>query len=142
MEPNIRTILENSSTIAVYGMSRDSWKPAHTVPSYLMRQGYTVVPINPFTEEILGEKSYPDLESVPHTIDILNVFRPSEQALGIVEEAVRRKQDKGDISVIWLQLGIVNSKAKELAEAHGITFVQNRCIYVDHKLSGVAGKQQ
>lgn len=142
MEPDIQSILENSSTIAVYGMSRDSWKPAHTVPGYMLNQGYIVIPINPFTDKIFGRTSYPDIKSVPQDIDLLNVFRPSDQVVPVVEEAIERRKERGDIHAIWLQLGIVNDEAKKLAEEAGIVFVQNRCIYVDHKRSGLLRRKR
>ena len=142
MEPNIRSILENSTTIAVYGMSRDAWKPAHTVPGYMLNQGYIVIPVNPYADRIFGRKSYPDLKSVPDHIDLLNVFRPSGKVLPVVEEAVERRRERGDIHAIWLQLGIVNEEARALAQDAGILFVQNRCIYVDHKVSGIPRKRR
>jgi len=123
-------------------MSRDAWKPAHTVPGYMLNQGYIVVPINPFADKIFGRVCYPDIKSVPRDIDILNVFRPSQQVVPIVEEAVERRKERGDIGVIWLQLGIINNEAKQLAEDAGIVFVQNRCIYVDHKMSGLPRRKR
>jgi predicted CoA-binding protein len=137
MENRVRELLEKSSTIAVVGMSRDSWKPAHTVPAYLTRQGYDVIPVNPFAETILGLQCYDTLSEVPRTVQIVNIFRPSDQALAIVQEAVRRRQEKGDIDMIWLQLGIVNNEAKQLAEENDIVFVQDRCLYVEHKFANI-----
>lgn len=137
MENRVREILETSSTIAVVGMSRDSWKPAHTVPAYLLRQGYDVIPVNPFAETILGIQCYATLNEVDKPVQIVNVFRPSDQALAVVQDAVRRKQEKGDIDMIWLQLGIVNNEAKELAEENDIVFVQDRCLYVEHKFADI-----
>lgn len=142
MEQTIYDILSTSTTIAVVGMSKETWKPAHTVPGYMINQGYTVIPVNPFADKIFGRTSFPDLNSVPDDIDILNVFRPSDQVLRIVEDAVARHKERGDIRVIWLQLGIINDEAKLLAENAGLVFIQDRCIYIDHRQSGLPRRKK
>ena len=114
--------------IAVIGMSRHSSKAAHFVPKYLSEQGYDITPINPIAEEILGKKSYPDISSVNSHIDIVDVFRPSEQVLSVVKEAIKIKP-----KVIWLQEGIHNLEAEELARKHGIKVVYNRCMLAEHQ---------
>ena len=114
--------------IAVIGMSRHSSKAAHFVPKYLSEQGYDITPINPIAEEILGKKSYPDISSVNSHIDIVDVFRPSEQVLPVVKEAIKIKP-----KVIWLQEGIHNLEAEELARKHGIKVVYNRCMLAEHQ---------
>lgn len=119
-------------TIAVHGMSRAANKPSHTVPLYMHEQGYKLFPINPYADEILGLKVYRNLLDIPERIDLLNVFRPSHQVKAVVEEALERRRLRGDIDTIWLQLGIMNDEARDMAEAAGIAFVQNRCIYVEH----------
>lgn len=131
-DEQLRQIFDTYRTIAVVGMSRNPDKPAHYVPVYLEEQGYTIYPVNPTVDDIGGRKSYAALRDVPHEIDIVNVFRRSEDALAVVEEAVQRHRERGDVRVIWLQLGIVNEAARALAEAAGITFIQNRCMYADH----------
>ena len=129
----IRQAFELPKTIAVYGMSTNPSKPAHTVPVYLKSKGYRILPINPGAEKIAGEKCFAALRDVEDRIDVLEVFRPSEQALGVVKEAVKRRRAKGDVDTIWLQLGIRNDEAKQLAESEGIKFVQDKCMYVEHK---------
>ena len=114
--------------IAVIGMSRHSNKAAHFVPKYLSEQGYDVTPINPIADEILGKKSYPDILSVDSQIDIVDVFRPSEQVLPVVQKAIKIKP-----KVIWLQEGIHNLDAEELARSNGIMVVFNRCMLAEHK---------
>ena len=114
--------------IAVIGMSRHSNKAAHFVPKYLSEQGYDITPINPIAEEILGKKSYPDILSVNSHVDIVDVFRPSEQVLLVVQEAIKIKP-----KVIWLQEGIHNLEAEELARKHGIKVVYNRCMLAEHQ---------
>ena len=129
----IKEIFETYNNIAVFGMSRHIEKPAFTIPSYLKKNGYKIIPINPTTDSIMKLTSYPDIMSVPDFIEILLVFRPSEDALDIVKEAVKRKEEKGDIKLIWLQLGIINEEAKKIALENGIDFVQDKCMYVEHK---------
>ncbi len=131
-DEQLRFIFETYHTIAVVGMSRNPGKAAYHVPTYLAEQGYTIYPVNPSAADIDGRTCYPSLSAVPDSIDIVEVFRPSQDALAVVEEAVRRHQERGDVHVIWLQQGIINEAARELAEAAGIRFVQNRCMYADH----------
>lgn len=133
VELQINEIFDRYKKIAVVGMSKSVDKAAHAVPAYMAKQGFTIYPVNPTTDEILKLKTYPNLLEVEGEIDIVNIFRPSQDCLQVVEEAVERKNKKGDIKVIWLQLGIVNNDAKMLAEEYGIVFVQDKCIYVEHK---------
>ena len=114
--------------IAVIGMSRHSIKAAHFVPKYLSEQGFDITPINPTTDEILGKKCYPDISSVEHHIDIVDIFRPSEQVLPVVQNAIKKKP-----KVIWLQEGIHNEEAENLAREHGIDIVFNRCMLAEHQ---------
>ncbi len=129
----LRKILSENKTIAVYGMSTNPEKPAQNVPVYLLSKGYTIIPINPFADRIIGLKSYPNLKSIPKKIDIVEVFRPSDEALKIVQEAIERKKEKGDIKVVWLQESIINMEAKNLAELYEIKFVQDKCMRKEHK---------
>ena len=131
-DETLRAIFDQYHTIAVVGMSRNPQKAAFYVPDYMREQGYTIIPVNPSSDEIAGLKCYPALADVPDTIEIVNVFRRSEDALAVVEAALERKRVRGDIAVIWLQLGIRNETARQLAESVGIQFVQNRCMYADH----------
>jgi len=114
--------------IAVVGMSRHTTKAASFVPKYLAEQGFDITPINPNTDEILGKKSYPDILSVADPIDIVDIFRPSEQVLPVVQDAIKIKP-----KVIWLQEGIHNLEAEELARKHGIKVVYNRCMLAEHQ---------
>lgn len=129
----LRQVFEKYKTIAVYGMSRFPEKPAQWVPAYLLSKGYSIIPINPFAEEILGRKSYPDLKEIPEKIEILEIFRPSYSVFEVVKMALTRKKERGDIEVIWLQEGIENNDSRDLAEEAGITFIQNRCMVSEHK---------
>ena len=114
--------------IAVVGMSRHTTKAAHFVPKYLTEQGFDITPVNPNTDKILGEKSYPSLSSIDHPIDIVDIFRPSEQVLPVVQDAIKLKP-----KVIWLQEGIHNSEAEGLARSNGIMVIFNRCMLAEHQ---------
>jgi hypothetical protein len=114
--------------IAVVGMSRHTAKAAHFVPKYLTEQGFDITPVNPNSTEILGKKSYPDVSSIDHPVDIVDIFRPSEQVLSVVQDAIKLKP-----KVIWLQEGIHNSKAEELARSNEIMVIFNRCMLAEHQ---------
>ena len=114
--------------IAVIGMSRHPVKAAHFVPKYLSEQGFDITPVNPTANEILGKKCYPDISSVQDPIDIVDIFRPSEQVLPVVQNAIKKKP-----KVIWLQEGIHNEEAENLAREHGIDVVFNRCMLAEHQ---------
>ena len=134
MENNdrIRDVFENYHTIAVYGMSKNPEKAAHRVPAFLLSKGYAIIPVNPSADMILDQRSYSNLKEAEGHIDIIEVFRPSEEALSIVQEAIERKKEKGDIAIIWLQEGIQNEEAKMLAEKNGIIFIQDRCMFKEY----------
>jgi predicted CoA-binding protein len=129
----IREVLQKYRTVAVYGMSQNPEKPAHSVPAYLLSKGYNIIPVNPYADKIVGRKSYPNLKRIQEKIDIIEVFRPSADVVDVVKEALVRKEERGDIAVIWLQEGIQNEEARKLAEEVGIVFVQNRCMYKEFK---------
>jgi len=114
--------------VAVIGMSAHSAKAAHFVPKYLSEQGFDITPINPNATEILGKKSYQDISSLDHPVDIVEIFRPSEDVLPFVQDAIKIKP-----KVIWLQEGIHNSEAEELARSNGIMVIFNRCMLAEHR---------
>ena len=114
--------------IAVVGMSKNPEKAAHYVPKYLADKGYNVIPINPTADEILGKKCYQKINEVDGPIDIVDVFRPSDQVMPVVEEAIKKKP-----KVIWLQEGIHNQEAEDLARKAGIDVVFNRCMLAEHE---------
>ncbi|GFN41036.1 MAG: CoA-binding protein [Nitrosopumilus sp.] len=114
--------------VAVVGMSKNPGKAAHYVPKYLSEQGYNIIPINPIRNEILNKKSYQSVSDVDQPIDIVDVFRPSDQVLPVVKEAIKMKP-----KVIWLQQGIHNEEAEELARKEGIKVVFNRCMLAEHQ---------
>lgn len=126
-----RDILRAARTIAVVGLSPKPERPSHQVAEYLQRAGYRIVPVNPGHAALLGERSYPSLTAAAreHAIDIVDVFRRSEFASAVVDEAIRVRPQ-----LIWLQRGVVDGAAAERAAAAGIPFVMDRCIMVDHQL--------
>ena len=123
------TAILQLETIAVVGCSSTPGKDAHEVPKYLQSAGYEIIPVNPYADEILGRPAYDTLTDVEESVDILDVFRPSDEVAGIVDEALTRE----DIAVIWLQLGIHDDEAVARAEAAGRQVVQDRCMKVAHQ---------
>ena len=114
--------------VAVVGMSKNKEKAAHYVPKYLSDNGFNIIPVNPTADQILDKKSYHSLDEIDQDIDIVDVFRPSDQVLPFVKEAIKKKP-----KVIWLQEGIHNSEAEELARKEGIKVVFNRCMLAEHQ---------
>ena len=109
-------------------MSKNPSKAAHYVPKYLSENGYDVIPVNPSSDEILEKKCYDSVSDIDEQIDIVDVFRPSEQVLPFVKDAIKKKP-----KVIWLQEGIHNLEAEELAKSHGIKVIFNRCMLAEHQ---------
>ena len=126
-DDQIREIL-SLNKVAVIGMSKNSSKAAHYVPKYLSDNGYDVIPVNPSSDEILGKKCYDSVMEIDEPIDIVDIFRPSDQVLPFVKDAIKKKP-----KVIWLQEGIHNSEAEELAKSHGIKIIFNRCMLAEHQ---------
>jgi predicted CoA-binding protein len=114
-------------TVAVIGASRDPSKPANEVPLYLKRKGYRIIPVNPSADNILGEKSYKSIDEVPGPVDIVDVFRPSEEIPNFIEGIIKKKP-----KVLWLQLGIHNPEAEDKVRKAGITVVYDRCMKIEH----------
>jgi hypothetical protein len=114
--------------IAVVGMSKNPEKAAHYVPKYLAEKGYNIIPVNPTADEILGKKCYSGLSDIPEHVDIVDVFRPSEQVMPVIDEAIKLKP-----KVIWLQEGIHNIEAESLAQKAGVEVIFNRCMLAEHQ---------
>jgi uncharacterized protein len=126
---DIRKILELRN-IAVVGMSNTEGKPANFVPKYLIENGYNIIPVNPTTSEVLERKSYASISDVPEQVDIVDVFRRSEDVPIVVEDAINKK----GVKVIWMQSGIYNEEAERRAKENGIDVVFNRCMKVEHSM--------
>lgn len=132
MSDDTKQLLEVSRTIAVVGASRDPSKPGGQIPQDLKERGFHVIPINPDADELFGEKVYPSLSEVPEDIDIVDVFRPSEEAADIAREAV-----EVGAKAIWLQVGIESREAREIAEDAGLGFVENVCMGVEARVHDI-----
>jgi predicted CoA-binding protein len=132
-QEEINSILESYRTVAVVGLSRDPDKPSYRVAQYLQSVGYRIIPVNPFVDEVLGEKSFKSLLDVPEAIEVVDIFRPSEAVPAIVEEAIQLKNRLGTPKVVWMQLGIVNEEVARRAKEEGFKVVMDRCMMMEHK---------
>ncbi|HUK51215.1 MAG TPA: CoA-binding protein [Terriglobales bacterium] len=128
--------LLDMKTIAVVGLSKDQSKPSHDVARYLLEHGYKVVPINPTVDNVLGLKSYGSLSELPdelkQTVDVVDIFRRSEDVPPIVDEAIKLHSIGGRPAAIWMQLGIVNEEAARKVRASGMDVVMDRCMKIEH----------
>ena len=123
----IRRILDECHTIAVVGLSSDPSRASNSVSGYMRRQGYRVIPVNPNETSVFGEKSYPDLSAVPEKIDLVDVFRRSDEAGKAVDEAIAV-----GAKAVWLQEGVIDVDAAQRAVAAGLMVVMDRCWLKEH----------
>ena len=130
-DDGLRELLD-AETVAVIGCSSTPGKDAHDIPAYLQGHGYRIVPVNPNADEILGERAYESLAAVEADVDVVDVFRPSEEVPGIVDAVIERKESRGDVWGLWLQLGIEHDEAAARAEGAGLRVVQDHCMKVEH----------
>ena len=130
-QETISRILDECKTIAVVGLSSDPSRPSHGVSSYMRRQGYRVIPVNPNETEVFGEKSYPDLAAVPENIDLVDVFRRSDEAGKAVDEAIAI-----GAKAVWLQEGVIDRSAAQRALDAGLLVVMDRCWLKEHIRNG------
>jgi len=135
MSEDMEKILKGSRTIAVVGLSPRPERASHSVARYLQAQGYRIIPVNPSVEEVLSERSYPDLASIPETVDVVDIFRRSEHVPLIVEAAIAV-----GARAVWMQEGVVHEKAAHQAKAAGLLVVMDRCMLVEHGRLKAAGK--
>ena len=127
-DEQIKEILQKYKKIAVVGLSSDESRPSHGVARYLQRRGFKIIPVNPTETEILGEKAYPDLSSIPEKMEIVDIFRRPEHVLPIVDEAI-----KIGAKVVWMQEGVINHPAAIKASQNGITVVMDRCMLKEYR---------
>lgn len=123
----IRHILETAHTIAIVGLSDKPDRDSYRVAEYLHNRGYKIIPVNPAVDSVLGEKSYASIADIPVPVDVVDIFRKPDAVGPIVAEAIR-----AGAKVVWMQLGIVNAAAAEVAEAAGVQVVMDRCMKVEH----------
>lgn len=129
-----RSILDDAQTIAVVGISRNENKAAFGVPAGLQSAGFRIIPVNPAADEVLGEKAYASLDDVPEPIDVVEVFRPAEEAPDVVRQAIAV-----GAKAVWLQKGVVSAEARALAEEAGIGYVEDLCMGVERARYGISG---
>jgi len=125
---NVAGLLRSCHTIAVVGLSSKRYRPSFGVAEYMQSAGFRIIPVNPFETEILGEKAYPDLESVPEHIDIVDIFRRSEFVPEVVEAAIRV-----GARAVWMQEGVIHEEAAARARAAGLEVIMDRCILKEHR---------
>ena len=125
----LRVILKESKTIAVVGLSANWYRPSYFAAKYMQEHGYKIIPVNPayVGQEVLGERCYSSLEDIPESVDMVDCFRKSEDIEPIASQAVTI-----GAKIIWLQLGVKNESASEIASAAGMTYVENRCVKIEH----------
>jgi predicted CoA-binding protein len=128
----INRLLETARTIAVVGLSSDRQKASFFVAGYLQDEGYRIVPVNPKGGEILGEKVYPDVASIPFPVDIVDIFRPPAEIAAIVDQVIARKEKGVDAPAVWIQLRLMNLPAAEKARAAGLTVIADKCVKMEH----------
>ncbi len=137
MTQDIKDILTKYKTVAVVGLSRDPEKYSHVVAKYLQEHEYNIIPVNPTAKEILDQKAYKDLLSIPpqiqRRIEIVDIFRPSEDVFPTVQQAIELKEKYDMPQVIWMQLDIINEEAAVKAKEAGILVVMNKCLMREHK---------
>ena len=135
-QEQIFDILRKTKTVAVVGLSKEPQKDSYKVSAYMQQHGYRIIPVNPFAQEVLGEKSYRSLLDIPlelqQAIDVVDVFRKSEDVPAIVEQAIQMKAKSGRSFVVWMQLGIVNEQAAQAARQAGLIVVMDKCLMVEH----------
>lgn len=124
---DIRKILDECHSIAVVGLSSDTFRPSNSVSAYMRKNGYKIIPVNPNEAAVFGEKSYPDLTSVPESFDLVNIFRRSDEAGTAVDEAISL-----GARAVWLQEGVIDSAAAQRALDAGLMVVMDRCILKEH----------
>lgn len=133
---SIEQILKQYKTLAIVGLSQDFTKASHQVAQYLQEKGYNVIPVNPNAEQILGQKTYKTLLDIPpetqKTIEIVDIFRPSEDVPPVIDQAIQLKKQHGKPYVIWMQLGVTNQQAAEKAQKAELAVIMNKCIMMEH----------
>ena len=133
----IKEILKKYKVIAVVGLSKEPEKDSYKVSVFLKKQGYRIIPVNPFVDEVLGEKSYKSLLDIPpeiqKTIEMIDIFRPAKDVPPIVDQAIQLKQMHGNPFVIWMQLGIINDQAAEAARIAGLMVVMDKCLMTESR---------
>jgi len=124
---SLRRVLRESRTLAIVGLSADWYRPSYFAAKYMKEHGFRVIPVNPKYTQILGEKCYPDLQSIPESVDLVDVFRKPADCVPVAHGAVAI-----GAKVLWLQIGVINDGAKQIAEEAGLTVVMNHCVKIEY----------
>lgn len=127
MSRSLRRVFDECRVFAVVGLSADWFRPSYFAAKYLIERGYTVIPVNPRYPEVLGQRCYPDLKSIPQQVDVVDVFRRASEAPAIAQDAIAI-----GARVLWLQLGVVSPEAEAVAQAAGLTVVMDRCVKIEY----------
>ena len=125
--PTIRRILTENNVLAVVGLSANESRPSFFAAKYMQDHGYKIIPVNPRYDQILGNTCYPDLESIPEPVDIVDVFQRPDRVMPLAESAVAIKA-----KVLWMQLGVVNAEAEQVARTGGLEVIMNRCVKIEY----------
>lgn len=135
MEPNITDIFKDTETVAIIGCSNNKYRTSYHIASYLQEQGFNIIPIHPEYDEVLGEQTYASIRDVPGeiTIDIVDIFRDPAHTVDMVDEIIAWSNKTGQQPVVWTQLGVSSAEAKEKAWEAGLTYVEEKCLMVEHK---------
>jgi predicted CoA-binding protein len=137
VEADVKSVINNYKVIVIVGISNTIGKPSHRVGAYLKQHGYQIVPVNPTIERVFGLKSYKSLIDIPEriakTVEVVDVFRKAEDVPTVVEQAIQLRKKYGRLCVIWMQLGIVNETAAEIARKAGLVVVMDKCIMVERR---------
>ncbi len=132
----VEEILGKYRVIAIVGLSKDLGKPSHRVAAYLKKHGYRIIPVNPSLDEVFGEKAFKSLLDIPEvlqrTIDIVDIFRKSEDVPAVVEQVIKMREAVGRPFVVWMQLGIINEEAAKIAREAGLVVVMDKCLMAEH----------
>lgn len=137
----IDQILEEAETVAVIGCSQKEFRASHQIAEYLMDNGYTVIPVHPDYDKVLGEKAYPTLNDIPEEINInvADIFRNKEFTAEMVDQVIERKEVTGQKPVVWTQMDVSSPEAEKKAKEAGLAYVKNKCMMVEHKRAGEEG---
>lgn len=137
-------VMKKYKVIAVVGASKNPEKEANSVPAYLQENGYTIIPVNPTADAVIGQKAYPSLAELPdelaRKVEVVDVFRPSEEFPQVAKQVADMKRKTGRPFVFWGQLGLENEEAKEILADAGVDFVMDRCMKIEHRLLGAPGR--
>ncbi len=125
--PTLRRLLQDYKRIAIVGLSAKWYRPSYFAAKYMLDHGYSIIPVNPNYDEVLGQQCYPDLASIPHPVDIVDLFQRAESTPTFAQQAAEI-----GAKVLWLQLGIINQEAADIAHKAGLEVVMDRCLKIEH----------